>query len=515
LEGKRLKRSKTTKPKASRALATALSVAMAMTATFGCTADFATKGKESGKPTARPNIVMIYADDLGYGDTRLTYDNSIADTVHLNSIADNGVLFTQGYTASPVCAPSRAALMSSRYPAGLGFDNNSIARTHPQKIPAVTMSSLLKNKGYATMAVGKWDMAGFDKPPDQFMPVGRGFDGFFGLPGGIGNYYPKAPLRAPDDAWHIDGGNPPVKGGLIHNQWGEGYGQQVKRYNPDTKKYEDVKESQYLTEAFTREAIHFIDREAGGTDPFFLYLAYNATHVPLQAPDKYVEKYKNISNPRDRIFAAMVDALDDNVGKVLKELDDKGIRDNTMVIFISDNGQEAGKSGGLKGGKYEVFEAGIHLPYTIQWPAAYPAKTRFDKVVTTLDILPTVAVAAGYDESNLKKSYHIEGSDLTPYITGKNKGEPHEAVFWRYTAEDKKKKELDQYAVRSGEYKYVKTVARNGHPTEYLYDIRKDPKETTNLIRDGASKAAAEDLKAKLGQWNKENPPLEPMIKEK
>jgi arylsulfatase A-like enzyme len=499
-----MKKPKLAAPKAKRALATALSLAMAATLSIGCDRD------NTAVPTdpapAKPNIVMIYADDLGYGDTRLTYAQSIVDTHHLNSIADNGVLFTQGYTASPVCAPSRAALMTSRYPAGLGFDGNDETRDHPQNIPNVTLGTLLKDKGYATMAIGKWDMAGQGRPPERFMPTGRGFDGFFGLPGGIGNYYPKAPLKAPDDAWHIDKNNPPVMGGMIHNQWGNGYIQQVKRYEPETKKYIEVNEPQYLTEAFTREAIQYIDKQADSNQPFFLYLAYNATHVPLQAPDRYVENYKNISSPHDRIYAAMVDALDDNVGKLLKELEGRGLKDNTMVIFISDNGPEAGKSGGLRGGKYSVFEGGIHMPYTIQWPAVYPSKSSFDKLVTTMDVLPTIAVAAGYSEQELKQQYHIEGADLTPYITGKKLGLPHEEMFWRYKVKEKNAKQTVSSAVRSNDFKYIRSDSKGGKQEEFLYNIRQDAKESHNLINDASFKSILESLKAKLDEWSKENP---------
>jgi arylsulfatase A-like enzyme len=491
-------------PRTKRALATALSLAMAATLSFGCDRDMAEVPSDT--PAARPNIVMIYADDLGYGDTRLTYDHSIVDTRHLNSIADNGVLFTQGYTASPVCAPSRAAMLTSRYPASFGFDGNEEARDHPQNIPNVTISTLLKDKGYATMAIGKWDMAGHNRPPERFMPTGRGFDGFFGLPGGIGNYYPKAPHKAPDDAWHIDKSNPPVMGGMIHTQWGNNYIQQVKRYDPETEKYIDVNEPQYLTEAFTREAIQYIDKQADASQPFFLYLAYNATHVPLQAPDRYVEKYKNITNPRDRIYAAMVDALDDNVGKVLKELDDKGLKNNTMVLFISDNGPEAGKSGGLRGGKYNVFEGGIHMPYTIQWPAVYPRNSNFDKLVTTMDVLPTIAVAAGYSEQELKQQYHIEGTDLTPYITGKITEVPHDQMFWRFKVKEKNAKQTVSSAVRSGDFKYIQSVSKGGKVEEYLYNIRQDAKESLNLISDASLKSTLQDLKEKLDKWSKENP---------
>ncbi|MCC2684807.1 MAG: N-acetylgalactosamine 6-sulfate sulfatase [Paenibacillaceae bacterium] len=501
-----MKRSKIAAPKAKRALATALSLAMAATLSVGCTRDTAKAPPDTDPSAARPNVVMIYADDLGYGDTRLTYARSIVDTQHLNSIADNGVLFTQGYTASPVCAPSRAAMLTSHYPASLGFDGNEEARDHPQNIPSVTIGTLLKDKGYATMAIGKWDLAGQGRPPERFMPTGRGFDGFFGLPGGIGNYYPKAPLKAPDDAWHIDKNNPPVMGGMIHNQWGTSYIQQVKRYDPESKKYVDVNEPQYLTEAFTREAIQYIDKQADSKQPFFLYLAYNATHVPLQAPDRYVEKYKNITDPRDRIYAAMVDALDDNVGKVLKELDDKGMKDNTMVIFISDNGPEAGKSGGLRGGKYNVFEGGIHMPYTIQWPAVYPRKSSFDKLVTTMDVLPTVAVAAGYSEQELKQQYHVEGTDLTPFISGKNTNMPHDEMFWRFKVKEKNAKQTISTAVRSGDFKYIQSESKGGKDEEYLYNIRQDAKETHNLINDDSLKSTLQNLKARLDKWNKDNP---------
>jgi arylsulfatase A-like enzyme len=450
---------------------------------------FGTTG-DSGKP----NVVVIMVDDLGYGDTRL-YGNSNANTPNIQSIADNGILFTQAYSAAPVCNPSRSAIFSSIPPGYYGADNNYSGRKSMDRLPAYTLANVLKDKGYTSKYVGKWDLG----TEDSLMPVARGFDDFFGIPGGISNYYSKKQNTATQNAWHLDG-KKAVKGGQVVSNWPI----IVRKYNSITEKYVPASEQEYLTDAFTREALEFIDSKAAGPNPFFLYLSYNAVHVPLQAPDDHYQKYANIRDSGDRIFAAMVDAMDEGVGKVLNKLGEKGVLENTLVVFVTDHGPEAGSSGGLKGRKYTLFEGGIRIPFIVQWPAKYVKNKKFDEPVSLMDILPTIATAAGHDSDQLVKEYKMEGADLTPFLIDKTAMKrTHQDLYWRYAGDHKQELDL---AIRSGDMKYIQVYNKQKALTEYLFDISKDMKETTNLISDAKYKSVAAELKSKLEKWDKDHP---------
>ncbi|MCC2683894.1 MAG: sulfatase [Paenibacillaceae bacterium] len=473
----------------------------------------------------KPNVVLIVVDDMGYGDTTMTYPNALWDTPNIDSIAQDGVLFANGYTASPVCSPSRAALLTGQYPASFGADSNDLSREHPGKVPAQTIASLLAAKGYtASMASGKWDLAGrsgnFAAPEDQdpYMPIARGFTDFYGIPGGISSYY-KTDGTAPGGAWYLNG-----SGVATHDCTSSGcnivsnWPRVLKTYDASASPSKYVKitdDNVYLTDVFSREAVNFIDSHGKDQDvypdrsPFFLYLSYNATHVPYQAPD---EHYQNILDDpslsglpdNQKMYLAMIDALDEQVGRVLNKLDAMNISDETMVIFVSDNGPAAaGSAGGLAGGKYTLQEGGIHMPFAVKWPNKYtnPGMV-FTPPVSTLDVLSTIAVAAGYSLDNLKSSYGLDGENLTPYILGTSTGDPHDALYWRYIDDHSNS---DKFAVRSGSNKYLKTFNQDGTIDESLYDLQNDLGETTNLIADPSKSAVLSDLIGKLHSWNKSN----------
>lgn len=441
---------------------------------------------------ALPNILFILADDLGYSDTSL-YGPSVVDTPNIDSIASDGVLFRQGYVTSPVCGPSRASLMVSLYPGRMGMINNTVGDDHLAEIPSgQTIASLLKAKGYQTAAIGKWHLGG----DVGLRPASRGFDQFFGFYGGRSSYYPT---NAPAEAVHLDADGNVHFGGTITVFPGQGI----------VRNGTAVTENSHLTDAFTREALAYIDANAGGDQPFFLYLAYNAPHNPIQCPRGYYDKFPGIANGEERVYAGMIDQLDESIGRVLARLTEKGIADDTIVIFLSDNGAPTGGAGvntPLRGGKYTVYEGGVRVPFVIKWPGNYPAGRVIDTPVSSLDLLPTLAAKAGYTQDELAATYAIDGHDLTPLVQALTSGGTpglttrSEAFCWSYLTED------PPYQLRSGardgNYKYVTIDKLDGNVTEALYDLSVDIGENNNLIGNAAYADTLARIKTTYADWD-------------
>jgi arylsulfatase A-like enzyme len=461
---------------------------------------------EPKEAEAAPNVILIYADDMGYGDTRLTSSTSISSTPNMNSIADNGVKFTQGYVASPVCAASRAALMTGRYPARFGFDSNFLARTYDTNNPSYSIASLLKNitaANYKTMMIGKWDLGN----TSALMPVARGFDGFYGLPGGISSYYPTDGT-APSDATFWDKStNTVITSSTVVSEQNHA----VKEYDPATSTYVKRTPANYLTDVFTNKAVSYIQNNGGQSqDPFFLYLAYNSPHVPLQVPASYYAAYASRTDltNQQKVYNAMIDNLDYNVGQVLDALGSHtGYKwNNTMVIFVSDNGPEIGSTGNLLGGKRDVFEGGIREPFAIQWPSQYTnTGAAFSQMVSTQDLLNTIVKAAGSSSSALAPA----SKDLSPLIKGTDTSNPHDYLYWRYINEDgDNRTDQVQLAVNNGTYKYIRTIDPDTTVTEYLFDITEASPEQAgdNKINDSGLAATKSALISALNAWNLNNP---------
>jgi len=386
---------------------------------------------------AKPNIIIIISDDMGYADIGC-YGCKDISTPNIDSIAQKGVRFTNGYVTAPGCSPSRAGLMTGRYQQRFGHyynpgppprgtrDNVGLPPTE------ITIADMLKSKGYVTGLVGKWHMG---LTPNRH-PLKRGFQEFFGFLHGEHNYLDPA----------LDSFNPILRGTV------------------------PVNEKEYLTDAFTREATSFIKRHR--KEPFFLLLSYNAVHNPMQSPKRYQDSFKHIANETRRTYAGMLAAMDDGIGKVLQHLQTYGIEDETIVFFLNDNGgwgegnsrYEGSINSPLRSGKGSFFEGGIRVPFIVQWPSRLPSGVTYDHPVISLDILPTVAVAAG---AKLPQDRKIDGVNLIPYLTGQNKKTPHEILFWHMS---------DPYAVRHGNWKLV----NNGHKT-WLFDIALDISESHDL----------------------------------
>jgi arylsulfatase B len=241
--------------------------------------------------------------------------------------------------------------------------------------------------------------------------------------------------------------------------------------NPILRGGQPVEEPLYLTDAFTREAVDFIGRNK--TRPFFLYLAYNAVHSPLQGADAYMERFRHVEDVHRRIFAAMLANLDDSVGAVMKKLRDEGLERNTLVFFISDNGgptRELTSSNlPLRGGKGDVYEGGIRVPFLVQWKGVLPAGTVYEHPVISLDVYATAAAAAG---APVPKGRSIDGVDLMPYLTGGRDGRPHDVLFWRM---------YQRTAVRVGDWKLVRNPRRGADRAWQLYNLAEDVGESNDL----------------------------------
>jgi len=426
--------------------------ALAAAAAAGCTG-LGLRASGTSQSHPKPNIVLIYIDDLGYADLGCQGATDLK-TPHIDSLAQTGARFTSGYVMAPLCSPSRAALMTGRYQQRFGHEHNTgnPKRMYEDDIGTPTseimIADLLKSAGYATGCVGKWHLGVRDK----YHPLNRGFDEYFGHLGGAHSY--------------ID--------------WGDtGWGAILRGMEP-------APGDEYLTDAFSREAVSFIRRHQ--RQPFFLYLAYNAVHTPMQAPQKYLDRFPDIADPKRRKLAAMLSALDDGVGQVLEALRDAAIEENTLIFCISDNGgtpkANASVNDPLSGGKGSMLEGGIRIPFIVSWPRRIPAGLVYHEPVSTLDVLPTAVAAAGGD---LPQARIIDGVDLVPYLTGEKKGQPHDILFWRMGP---------RYAVRKRNWKLVQE--RVGGPR--LFDLSKDISESNDLSQRRPEKL--DELMDEYARWD-------------
>jgi arylsulfatase A-like enzyme len=408
--------------------------------------------------TSLPNIIVIVADDLGYNGLGC-YGCPDIPTPHIDSLAANGIRFTQAYVSCPVCSPTRAGLMTGRYQQRFGHEFNF---SKPEgagvklglPLTETTMATRLKAAGYATGLVGKWHL-GSDA---EYMPMKRGFDEFFGFLGGSHSYVGS-----------------------------DGKGIRT----PMLRGTARVPEKEYLTAAFAREAEAFIERHKAG--PFFLYLPFNAVHSPMEAQEEYLERFKGIADKKRRTHAAMLASFDDAVGQVLQKLRDLDLEKNTLICFFSDNGgaisDNTSRNDPLRGGKASLLEGGIRIPTIVQFKGRLPAGKVYDQPAIQLDILPTALTAAGV---KVLPEWKLDGVNLLPYLDGTAKGAPHETLYWRFGA---------QWAVRHANLKLVQSLAGTGRLTEpELYDVVGDPGEKMNLA--GKHPDKVKELRAVWESWN-------------
>ncbi|MCB1120369.1 MAG: sulfatase-like hydrolase/transferase [Verrucomicrobiae bacterium] len=428
----------------------------------------------------KPNIVLLVADDLGYGELSCQGNPEIP-TPNIDSLAEQGVRFTNGYVTAPFCSASRAGMLTGRYQTRFGHEFNPIGprNTEPDAgLPTgeVTMADILVDAGYITGIVGKWHLGG----TARFNPIRRGFDEFFGFLH-EGHYFVPRPYSESTTTWLrrkvLPGGGEgrwtSEDGKIVYSTHMGNTEPDYDADNPILKDGQPVEETEYLTDAFTREALSFIDRHADA--PFFLYLPYNAVHSPMQGADAYMKQYSHIKDIQRRIFAAMLANLDDSVGAVLAKLSEKGLEDNTLVFFISDNGgptRELTSSNlPLRDGKGSVYEGGNRIPFLVKWPGKVPAGKVYDYPVISLDIFATAAAIA---DAKLNPRVKYDGVNLLPYLSGEERGRPHDTLFWRVG---------NRAAIRVGDWKLVRNPRRGEGEDWELYNLAEDIGESNDLAK--------------------------------
>lgn len=412
---------------------------------------------ESTAAATKPNILIFYVDDLGYADLGVTGGKAVP-TPNIDSIATNGVRFTNSYVSGCVCSPSRAGLMTGRYQQRFGFDANAEGSSKKDGAPRALdigqkiFPQRMKELGYATGIVGKWHLGA----SEGYLPTQRGFDEFYGiLPSGIG-------------------AEKGAEGGV-----------------PVYRNLEQVAAPADHTTAFGNEGESFIERHK--EHPWFLYVPFTAVHAPHVAPQEYVDRYANAADKAERQYHAMIACLDDVIGRVLAKLRNLGLEENTLIFFASDNGGPDGKAvdnGDFQGGKWSVWEGGIRSPILMQWKSRISGGLQIPHPINQLDWLPTAVAAAGGEVSS---EWQLDGVNLLPLLEGKTDAAPHEALFWRFGV---------QYAVRKGDWKLSKPSV---NATPMLFNLTSDPGEENNLADQNHDKA--KELQLAWDAWNSKNEP--------
>lgn len=470
-----------------------------------------------------PNVVFILADDLGLTDIA-TYDHPdmpelsgglAVPTPHLDALAEDGVIFRRAYATAAICAPSRAALLTGRHQNRSGFQLQPQGRYAANRIEYLVFRHLLDTgnmtpifstdfpgrdqialqglapteisladafgaAGYRTAAVGKWHMG----VTEGFLPADRGFDSHFG-------FYEAFSLYAPED-------DPQVVGLRLGeftdtHQWNNG------RVGPSRihRNGVVVEEERYLTDAFAEEAVAVIEESASRDEPFFLYLALSAPHVPLQAPRDLYDRFAHIDHEATRIYSAMVASLDLAVGRVMQALEDAGVARNTVVVFTSDNGGYEGstatRNGPLKAGKFSNFDGGLRVPAILRFPAAVDAPVRVESPVSLMDFAVTALAAAGLP---LPEDRIMDGVNLLPYLAG---GEAvvteaiHDSLFWE---------SAQNGALLAGG---LKLILDSQSGDRLLYDLEVDPGEERDLS--DTRREAVDEMEELWREWSRTNPP--------
>jgi arylsulfatase A-like enzyme len=420
---------------------------------------------------AKPNILLIVADDLGYGDIG-AHGGKAVPTPNIDKLARSGVRFTNGYVSAPYCSPSRAGLLTGRYQTRFGHEFNPHVGPEGKlglPLDQRTLADLLRAAGYRTGLIGKWHL-GFSK---DHHPQSRGFDEFFGFLVGGHNY-----------ALHLDA-KPRFASAMAENVIHRG------------------RELQHLdgfaTDLFTDEAISFMKRHRD--QPWFLYLAYNAVHTPLEISEKLKDRVPaDVTDPARRGYLALLLGLDAAVGRVLAHLQETGADQDTLIVFISDNGgsgiapflaYNAAINHPLRGNKGQTLEGGIRVPFFIAFPGKLPAGKTYDAAVISLDILPTACALAG-----VKTPDNADGVNLLPYLRGQKTTAPHDALYWRFGP---------QKAIRKGNWSLVdwRDFQKKTSSGWQLYDLSKDIGQQHDLAAERPEVVA--ELREAWQRWDAQN----------
>lgn len=406
---------------------------------------------------AKPNILLIVSDDHGYADAGFQGSKDIP-TPHLDRLAASGTRFTNGYVTHPYCSPTRAALMTGRYQQRFGHERNPfynpLDRREGLPMSETLLPARLQPAGYATGWVGKWHLGS----APEFAPQRRGFAETYGFIGGGHRFR----------AWAVNLAVEPMLPIERNGVAGE---------IPD-----------HLTVAFGREAAAFVRRHR--SEPWFLYLAFNAPHNPLEPTPERLARFAAIKDTSRQKYAAQVSLMDDAIGETVQAMRETEQEQRTLVFFFSDNGGPVGINGSdntpLRGAKGNVYEGGVRVPFVMSWPERLPAGRTDDRPVSSLDVFATALGAAGVA---MPTDRRYDSVNLIPYLTGEKKGAPHERLFWRSGP---------LLAVREGNWKLV----RSATAADELYDLNADVAEAKNLAT--AQPAVTARLAAALDAWNKE-----------
>lgn len=405
----------------------------------------------------KPNFIIILADDLGFADLSLNGSKQIA-TPNIDKLAESGVNFSNGYVSGPVCSPSRAGMLTGRNQVTFGYDNN-LSDVQPGfdkeynglPVTETTIATRLNKLGYSTGLVGKWHLGNLPK----FHPLERGFNEMWGYTGGGHDYF----TAKPD---------------------GKGY------QSPIECNYKEPQQLTYITDDKGDECVSFIRRHKN--EPFFLFASFNAPHAPMQATEADLELFKHIADKKRRTYCAMVHRLDVNVGRIMQALEENGVAENTLVVFLSDNGgpcdQNASINAPFNGQKGILLEGGIHVPFVMSWKGKIPGGLTFEDPVISLDLAATFFELAGGEKTDEVK---FDGVNLIPYLLKEKPGKPHESFNWRFTI---------SAAIRQGDWKLVRLPDR----LPMLFDLSKDISEQNNVALNHLD--ITNSLLKQLGDWD-------------
>ena len=434
---------------------------------------------------SRPNIVLIVADDLGWADIG-SYGADLHETPHLDQLAQEGVRFTNAYASAPVCTPTRAALMTGKYPARLHMTIwHEASRNPPQNrklVPPmtegnlphkeITIAEVLRSAGYDTTHIGKWHLGDAAHYPEN-----QGFDINIG-----GTFW-----GAPPTFFY------PYRGAFGRRR--------EPRYVP---RLEGGKPGEYLTDRLTDEALKIIDRAS--EKPFFLYLAYHTVHTPIEAKKRKIAHFRNKLKPgllhQNATYAAMVSHLDDNVGRVMKKLDERNLTDNTLVIFTSDNGgfinrwrhmDAVTNNSPLRSGKGSLYEGGVRVPMIVRYPGVTRAGTECNELVASMDFYPTFLEALGLS-GNEKHNRDVDGVSLLPLLKNPNARLSRDTLYFHYPHYYPTTTPVS--AIRSGNWKLIETFETG---KAELYNLADDLGERNDLSKSMAKKTS--QLRGRLHQW--------------
>lgn len=442
----------------------------------------------------RPNIVVVIADDLGFGETGMMGRADIP-TPHIDALAQSGVRCTSGYVTSSYCSPSRAGIMTGRYQSRFGYDHNptgprNLLESAGPPVSEATFTERLSTKGYATGLIGKWHLG----TTEGKQPTSRGFDYFYGFLHEGHFYVPGPPF---DGVWtmirdrNLPSGDRVRQGNLFRGNYARISEPDYDGDNPVLKSQQPIDDFAYLTDAITEEACEFIDRTR--EEPFCLVVSYSAVHSPMQATIDDLARLDHITDIQRRIFAGMLTALDRGVGRISGALGRYGLIEDTLVVFVSDNGGPTAELTSsnlpLRGEKGSLYEGGIRVPMVWSMPGTLPSGISEDRPVLSLDIAATALELGGF-----ARPADFDGHSVLDWIGKDSSRSPHHTIYWRM--------QRGKRALRQGDWKIVRPG--KGAPEE-LYDLSSDLAEANDL-----SKEKPELLADMTARWEELNSKMEP-----